>query len=298
MYYQNETLSSSCPTWNPQNIEWPSDDEIAKIVADGGSVPYEPAADLERYINFFNNTSQHEDNIMTFNESCDPYTNTSSACEVVYAFNNTAVVDPSFWKAAQPDWEVSDEWKDAVCAFDYIDCSSYRMVTYRTKEEAESDGSFPMHYGACGVCSTGQDLAIYLKYVDLTEPGTKCGTKAKLGGMEKGLECYQDFGFTPGCALTWVYDALHTGSYTECLARCAADMLVNTPYNIEDKGCKMNDCVQCDEDKSVPTFTATAGLSRRRSGQFSEINRPCSSVHQMAQTIPDQCSEDSSRVFV
>jgi hypothetical protein len=62
----------------------------------------------------------------------------------------------------------------AVCAFKYpVDsnglesCSDYNLVTYSSRKEAEMDGATVTHDGSCGLCSTTQDLAIYLSNCSL-----------------------------------------------------------------------------------------------------------------------------------
>lgn len=53
---------------------------------------------------------------------------------------------------------------DAVCAFKYSSnsCDTYTMVTYSSRLEARLDNAVLTHTGSCGVCSTTQDLALYL----------------------------------------------------------------------------------------------------------------------------------------
>jgi hypothetical protein len=64
---------------------------------------------------------------------------------------------------------------DAVCALHYDDvaannnnktlsasCSTYSLITYSSRAEAETAGDTVTHLGSCGLCSTTQDLAIYL----------------------------------------------------------------------------------------------------------------------------------------
>jgi len=44
----------------------------------------------------------------------------------------------------------------------------------------------------------------------------------------------------------------------------------------------LNECLQCDEDRSGPVFKATAGRTRRNSGIRSSIARPDDQVSQVA----------------
>jgi hypothetical protein len=57
----------------------------------------------------------------------------------------------------------------AVCGYVYEinadgskSCSSYSMVTYQSREELMNAGAIITHEGSCGLCSTTQDLAVYL----------------------------------------------------------------------------------------------------------------------------------------
>ena len=52
----------------------------------------------------------------------------------------------------------------AVCAYKYESesCETYSMVTYANRLEALENGAVVTHTGSCGVCSTTQDLALYL----------------------------------------------------------------------------------------------------------------------------------------
>ena len=54
--------------------------------------------------------------------------------------------------------------EEAVCAFKYSSdsCATYSMITYASRQDAHRDGAVLTHAGSCGVCSTTQDLALYL----------------------------------------------------------------------------------------------------------------------------------------
>jgi hypothetical protein len=43
----------------------------------------------------------------------------------------------------------------------------------------------------------------------------------------------------------------------------------------------LNDCLQCDEDKSGPIFKYESGRTRRNSGIKSEIDRPVDEIYKM-----------------
>lgn len=175
--------------------------------------------------------------------------------------------------------------ESAVCAYKYASlpdgsdsCADYSMVTYPTAEAALAAGAVITHEGSCGLCSTTQDLSIYL-IEDFTAAGKKCATIG-LFNEEAGLQCYMDIGLTKECAKIWNYDGIYDGK--ACGVVCAKEL--TWPNNGPPPACALNDCLQCDEDKAGPIFTSFAGRSRRRSGLISEIVRPCSSIAQIAHT--------------
>lgn len=109
-----------------------------------------PCPDWAPQTSFSNETisvylSQKPSSIFTLN--CNPYSD--STCSTV---------------PAQSELD-NDE---AVCAYVYpfsdgqTSCSSYSMVTFASRAAAESAGAVVTHLGSCGLCSTTQDLAIYL----------------------------------------------------------------------------------------------------------------------------------------
>ena len=65
--------------------------------------------------------------------------------------------------------------QNAVCAFLYpelpdgsLSCSEYDMVSFPDRDAAETAGAVVTHGGACGLCSTAQDLALYLSMSSVT----------------------------------------------------------------------------------------------------------------------------------
>lgn len=179
--------------------------------------------------------------------------------------------------------------EEAVCGLHYesynnATCSKeYSIKSYISREQAETAGAFVTHAGACGACSTTQDLAAYLKSPDLTTEGSYCA-KQSIVGDNLGLQCYQDLGMTESCAMIWVYNSLNTAE--KCLKRCATTK--NKPNNGSPPECTLNDCLQCDEDVSGPIFKQVAARTRRRSGLLSAIVRPCDALVPITQ---ESCPE-------
>jgi hypothetical protein len=156
----------------------------------------------------------------------------------------------------------------AVCGVRFEpDQVHYRLTTFADKKAAGAAGFAVTHYGACGTCSTLQDLAVYLEKPDLTAPVRKCGIK---WGAPARLTCLENLGFSAACAQTWLYDLENTRS--QCLSVCVWSWLEGEAPTQSDG--RLNACLQCDEDRSGPVFKATAGRTRRNSGIHSSIPRP------------------------
>ena len=164
---------------------------------------------------------------------------------------------------------------DAVCGFTYADadCGSYTMTSFVDAAAAAAAGAFVSHAGACGVCSTTQDLAVYLRYPDLTSAGKVCAAKALLSEAW-GTRCYEALGFTEPCARIWNYDGAYDGQH--CKWTCLR--LLDAPNNGPPPQCALNDCLQCDEDEArhhrprpKPSRTCRDRRRRpRRSGDVKE----------------------------
>ena len=147
------------------------------------------------------------------------------------------------------------------------DLVRYRLATFGTADDARAAGFAVTHTGACGTCSTLQDLAVYLEKPDLTAPVRRCGI---VPGDAASLACIEKLGFSVPCAETWFYNARNTRR--ECFGVCVKSWIVGEPSTGPDG--RLNACLQCDEDRSGPVFKATAGRTRRNSGLRSSIARP------------------------
>jgi hypothetical protein len=152
-----------------------------------------------------------------------------------------------------------------VCGVRFeADRTHYRLATFTTAAEAGELGYRVTHTGACGACSTLQDLAVYLERPDLTAPVRRCG-------MQPGtLACLEALGFTHACAEIWNFNVQNTKR--ECFGVCMRSWMSGEASTNADG--TLNDCLQCDEDRSGPVFKAVAGRTRRNSGIRSSIPRP------------------------
>ena len=172
----------------------------------------------------------------------------------------------------QIDWvEESDSpKKEQACVLE-ID---HEQQTYRleTMNLDESPPAYITHLGACGACSSLQDLKVYLQQVDLTDPVRNCGLRGISSELSVTTTCLEEIGFTEACAEIWAYNTKNTRE--SCLNICLEHL--QTPY-VDESG-MLNPCLQCDEDQSGPVFKKIAGRTRRNSGLASAICRPCNSV--------------------
>lgn len=158
---------------------------------------------------------------------------------------------------------------------------AYRLETYASSEAASAAGATLTHTGACGLCSSLADLAVYMRNDDLTTPVRNCALKATPdAGSSAAMACLEAIGFDEPCAQIWYYDALNTRAH--CLKPCLADL--SKPYQAPDAA--LNACLACDETESGPVFKVVAGRTRRNSGLPSAICRPCSSVSHVVHVYP------------
>jgi len=175
-----------------------------------------------------------------------------------------------------PGGDPYDEWRGrvppraaegTVCGVRFgPDLVHYRIETFSSEASARDAGFSVTHTGACGTCSTLQDLAVYLEKPDLTAPVRRCGV---LLSDARSLACIRKLGFSEPCARTWFFDARNTRR--ECFGVCLWSWIrAELPTRPDGR---LNACLQCDEDRSGPVFKAAAGRTRRNSGLRSSIQR-------------------------
>ena len=156
-----------------------------------------------------------------------------------------------------------------VCAVTGTGGGGYRLDTFGTADEAAAAGATVTHSGACGACSSLQDLAVYLSIPNLGDPVRRCALIELGNNPAATLACITELGFTNACAQTWGFNSTNTRA--SCLVECL-DAL-DEPNHLPNGS--LNACLACDEVNSGPTFKAVAGRTRRRSGLSSAIARPC-----------------------
>lgn len=164
--------------------------------------------------------------------------------------------------------------------------SKYTTYTYPGSfDEAKANSSLHVtHEGACGTCSSLQDLSVYMELgADLSDRAGDCGIRGRSSAAD-GIQCFEEIGFTLACSMTWYYNTKLVAK--ECLQYCAFYQVLNRPPNGPPPLCELALCLECDETKAGPTFSRVAGRNRRNSGLQSNIVRPCSSVVDLTHANP------------
>jgi hypothetical protein len=189
------------------------------------------------------------------------------------------------WAAAGPPAAPAG----TVCGVRFeTDKIHYRLATFANTADARSGGFAVTHFGACGTCSTLQDLAVYMEKPDLTSPVRRCGIR---WSASASLTCLEHLGFSAACAQTWAYNLLNTRH--QCFSVCVWSWIENEAPTSKDG--RLNSCLQCDEDRSGPIFKAAAGRTRRNSGIHSSIPR---SNEEIAPVVHDYLPDASATVEV
>ena len=120
----------------------------------------------------------------------------------------------------------------AVCGMlpDGGKARTYAIATYPSVAAAEKAGAKVTHFGACGQCSSLQNLAVYVSKPDLTDPVRSCAMKGLSGDDKAAMACLEAIGFDRPCAQIWYFNTVNTRK--SCLDVCLANM--NKPHHGED----------------------------------------------------------------
>lgn len=247
----------------------------------GASCPTEKPKTATNYTVATIETLKRQRPLNPFNLTCDPYDNNncaleppqddtidlgdSAVCGLIYSFPMSQIGE--IFNAGTYKNAANELCPDAP--------NEYLMVSYNNKEAALADGAVITHLGACGACSTTQDLAVYLTTPDLHTASKQC-VKRGILNQDEGHQCLVDLGFTDACASIWRASGENTGQ--RCTLPCAAAEIQNYANNGPAPECNLNGCLECDEKFSGPTFERFAGRTRMRSGILSTIARPCEDI--------------------
>lgn len=206
----------------------------------------------------------------------DAWTPPSYTAQDLSALRAWTLVDPPVPQETSP-YETPEDFPERpaeLCGWLVVDAAvkTYRTQTFGSLDALAAAGATLTHEGACGMCSSLEDLAVYIDSPDLTGPVRQCGLLGFREGEEANIACLLDLGFTEPCARIWYHNTAHTR--TVCIAECAPR--INAPHHEPDGA--LNPCLQCDEDRSGPIFKAVAGRTRRNSSLPSGLCRPCDDI--------------------
>jgi hypothetical protein len=124
------------------------------------------------------------------------------------------------------------------------------------------------HCGTCGSCSTKQDYSEYRnKSETLTGIAKSCALESILGD---GAACFErDTELTRPCIDCWMENVQCTR--TNCFVPCVWELMTGKGQNIDAQ--TLSKCFACDEYYCLEGFINCAGMSRRRAGVVTDIDR-------------------------
>lgn len=146
-----------------------------------------------------------------------------------------------------------------------------RLVTVESRE-AVKENQLLTHEGPCGLCSSLQDLSIYMTSPNVTSLDSIC-TSRILVDFNDGVTCYVEAGFSEPCASIRAYKMLQTSRL--CGDFCDERNIGTSVYSERPPTCELDDCLLCDELISWKKFKRFAGRTWRNSGLLSGQVRNC-----------------------
>ena len=165
-----------------------------------------------------------------------------------------------------------------VCAFDNKGSES-NITTFVNKDAAHDAGFLIVHCGACGACSSWQNMAIqYSTRMTLASLSQACAQESlfqKGDEKEDGItNCLMEptIGFDEECAVCWMEDIVCT--VNNCAYIYLQSLMINNignfrvgPYDVTSATCEEAHC-------EVGKFVPCVGATRRRMNITSSIARP------------------------
>ena len=126
-------------------------------------------------------------------------------------------------------------------------CCGADNVNYPTQEAACTNGTYPLHGGYCGACSSLKDIDIYnATRNNMTSISSKCAMKYVLSGKNSAIACLNEVvGLTPQCTECWA-DNMGCDA-AQCLTVCLIDRAMHVNNTTPDGS--LNKCLACDEGK-------------------------------------------------
>jgi len=160
-----------------------------------------------------------------------------------------------------------------VCA--YVDRDA-EPVTFPSAEAALNANYTIAHCGACGACSTWQNLEVeWSTRKQLASLSQNCAKKTLFEGFDSALQCHVDtIGFDEKCSLCWVKDEICARDHCLFIFLQASviNQLGNFAVSLDEMTSAMCEEAWC-EDRNA-NFVPCSGASRRRMNIKSDIARP------------------------
>jgi len=153
-----------------------------------------------------------------------------------------------------------------VCAFDNRGPES-NITTFANKEAAHDAGFLVLHCGACGACSSWDNLIVEFSTRNtMSELANQCAQEALFGGGENDIitQCLMkpEIGFDEQCATCWMEDILCVKDH--CAFIFLQSQMINNvgnfavgPNDITSASCEEAHC-------EVGLFVPCSGATRRR----------------------------------
>jgi len=164
-----------------------------------------------------------------------------------------------------------------VCAFDNQGATS-NITTFPSKEAAHEAGFLVLHCGACGACSTWENLIIeYTTRDTMAANANQCAKEALFGGGDDALtKCLMEpnIGFGYECAICWMEDILCTKEH--CSFIFLQSQMINevTNFAVGPDDITSATCEEAHCEKDPGQFVPCSGATRRRMNITSSISRP------------------------
>ncbi|KAL7518112.1 hypothetical protein ACHAWX_002973 [Stephanocyclus meneghinianus] len=164
-----------------------------------------------------------------------------------------------------------------VCAFDNRGPDS-NITTFSDLNSAHDAGFLVLHCGACGACSSWENLIIeYTTRNTMAKLANECAKVSLFGGDDAITECLMtpEIGFEPTCAQCWMEDIVCTREH--CAFIFLQSQMINNvgnfavgPNEITSASCEEANC----EAGNPGEFVSCSGATRRRMNITSSIARP------------------------
>lgn len=158
-----------------------------------------------------------------------------------------------------------------VCAFNNLGSNS-TISTFSSLAEANQAGFSVLHCGACGHCSTWDNLRIeYTTRHNLAAMAKACGQLTLFAGFEAAMQCQMNtIGFDRNCSECWVNDEVCARD--NCAFVFLQSLLINNVGNFIVAPETITSAT-CEEAMCERVFVPCSGASRRRMNLVSSIAR-------------------------